>query len=167
MHAHIPQCYQYTGILVTLKAAVTQHATSNPKQTWELGDEGGAVAGKMIDYISVKKRKVGATRCLSHWRVIEGQKREVTKTSRQGHKAALTDQHWLKDMWKGSSQNTALPSWTFYSAENCSRFKRRQKKHASQCASSESLGLKRMAVLDSVAQYSQPQFYASIKRFCL
>lgn len=115
---------------------LTQHATSNPKQTRDLDGEGGGESEsekEKADWLGIcLKEKVRATRCLSNCRAIQrGEKKKGSeeKKSRQAYRAALTDQHWLKDMWKGSSQNTALPSWTFYSAENCSWCKRQSKRN--------------------------------------
>ncbi len=78
------------------------------------------------------KEKVRAPQCPSEHRAIrrrEKKKGSEEKKSRQAYRRALTDQRWLKDMWKDSSQNTALPSWTFYSAKNCSWCRRRSKRN--------------------------------------
>lgn len=129
-HAHTPQCYQYTGMLVAKKAehglkTFTQHATSNPKQTRELdGGGGGERKNGLPGYLWKRRVEV-----LSVLLQSDGGGGGEEKKSRQPHREALTDQLWLKDTWKGFSQNTALPSWTFYSAASCSWYKRQRKRN--------------------------------------
>ncbi len=120
------------------------------------------VRKKKADWLGIfVKEKVRAPQCPSKRRVIQrGKKKKGSeeKKSRQAHRAALTDQHWLKDMWKDCSQNTALPSWTFHSAKNCSRSKRPSKRNMpvnNLSVFRQLRGLKHMAICVTASLNSQ------------
>lgn len=104
-----------------------QQAVLNKQENWMEEEEG--VRGK-TDWLGICERE-GWRYSVSYCKVIEGGKKEGSeeKKRRQVYREALTDHRWLKDMWKGCSQNTALPSWTFYSAVSCSWCKRQRKRN--------------------------------------
>lgn len=104
-----------------------QQAVLNKQENWMEEEEG--VRGK-TDWLGICERE-GWRYSVSYCKVIEGGKKEGSeeKKRRQVYRKALTDHRWLKDMWKGCSQNTALPSWTFYSAVSCSWCKRQRKRN--------------------------------------
>lgn len=71
------------------------------------------------------KGKVTTTWCLYRHSDMEAslevqkKKSRALKKSRQAYRTVLTEQPQLKGVKKTSSQNIALPSWTFSSAESC------------------------------------------------
>lgn len=107
----------------------TQHATSSPKQTREL--DGGGGGGERKNWLSgyLWKRRLEVLSVLLQSDRRGEKEGSEEKKRRQVYREALTDHRWLKDMWKGCSQNTVLPSWTFYSAVSCSWCKRQRKRN--------------------------------------
>lgn len=146
-HSHRPS-YTHTRVLSIYRHACgtesrgtalrhslnMQQAILNKQENWmERVGARATARKKKADWLGIfLKEKVRATLCPSNRRAIrrgEKKKGSEEKRSRQLFRAALTDHCWLKDMWKDSSQNSALPSWTFYSAEKCSWYKRRSKRN--------------------------------------